>query len=61
MSVTSHLMNCDAVAEARDQRLRFAVGDIEEEDPRLLAHEAFDHHLADAGTATGDDDGLAGE
>ena len=51
----------DAVAEARHQRLRFALRDVEEEHPRLLAREAFDHHCADAGTAAGDDDGLAGE
>ena len=51
----------DAVAEPGNQRLRLAVGDIEEEDPRFLAREAFDHHFADAGTATSDDHGLSGE
>ncbi len=51
----------DAIAQSGNQRFRLAVRDIEEEDPRLLAREAFDHHFADAGTATGDDDGLSGE
>jgi hypothetical protein len=41
--------------------LRLVLGDVEEEHLRLLAHEALDHRLANAGAAAGDHDGLAGQ